>query len=193
MHRHTFVALCVFLSYWPPCQRGLGRMGPPSRNILGLVSDTSPSIILPDLDDDHCGNHDRDDNNLYHHHQIIKSTFMIKMVIIINIKMTLMDKIKLKIMIKIKMMIMIKTKTMTSGRETQLRSPFYSPLNSMWQVTIVFTLTKTKTPTNIMYVIFEKHGIQAFQISYWLSSRNGKDKDEDKDKEKDKVFVMMSS
>ena len=52
MHRHTFVALCVFLSYWPPCQRGLGRMGPPSRNILGLVSDTSPSIILPDLDDD---------------------------------------------------------------------------------------------------------------------------------------------
>ena len=32
-------------------------MGPPSRNILGLVSDTSPSIILPDdleedLDDD---------------------------------------------------------------------------------------------------------------------------------------------
>ena len=79
---------------------------------------------------------------------------MIKMVIIINIKMTLMDKIKLKIMIKIKMMIMIKTKTMTSGRETQLRSPFYSPLNSMWQVTIVFTPTKTKTPTNIMYVIF---------------------------------------
>ena len=110
---------------------------------------------------------------------------MIKMVIIINIKMTLMDKIK--------MMIMIKTKTMTSGRETQLRSPFYSPLNSMWQVTIVFTLTKTKTPTNIMYVIFEKHGIQAFQISYWLSSRNGKDKDEEKDKDKDKVFVMMSS
>ena len=52
MHRHTFVALCVFFSYWPPCQRGLGRMGPPSRNILGLVSDTSPSIILPDLDDD---------------------------------------------------------------------------------------------------------------------------------------------
>ena len=79
--------------------------------------------------DDHYDNHDSDDNNLYHHHEIIKSTFMIKMVIIINIKMTLMDKIK--------MMIMIKTKTMTSGRETQLRSPFYSPLNSMWQVTIV--------------------------------------------------------
>ena len=130
-------------------------MGPPSRNILGLVSDTSPSIILPDLDDDI---NEEDivmiimiimiviDNNLYHHHEIIKSTFMIKMVIIINIKMTLMDKIK--------MMIMIKTKTMTSGRETQLRSPFYSPLNSMWQVTIVFTPTKTKTRTNIMYVIF---------------------------------------
>ena len=25
-------------------------------------------------------------------------------------------------------------KKMISGRETQLRSPFYSPLNSMWQV-----------------------------------------------------------
>ena len=44
-----------------------------------------------------------------------------------------------------------------------------------------------------MYVIFEKHGIKAFQISHWLSSRNGKDKDEEKDKDKDKVFVMMSS
>ena len=120
---------------------------------------------------------------------------MIKMVIIINIKTTLMDKIKIMIMIKIKMIIMIKikmmikTKTMTSGRESQLRSPFYSPLNSMWQVTIVRTPTKTKTPTNIMYVIFEKHGIQAFRISYWLSSRNGKDKDKDNDK----VSVMMLS
>ena len=88
-------------------------MGPPSRNILGLVSDTSPSIILTDdLEEDL----DDDINE--------EDIVMIIMIIVI---------------VMIMIMIMIKTKTMTSGRETQLRSPFYSPLNSMWQVTIVFT------------------------------------------------------
>ena len=43
--------------------------------------------------------------------------------------------IKITKMIKITIIKMTKMiNNLISGRETQLRSPFYSPLNSMWQV-----------------------------------------------------------
>ena len=57
--------------------------------------------------------------------QMIKmttATIMMKMIYAIKNMITIMHTITKTI------------KMMISGRETQLRSPFYSPLNSMWQV-----------------------------------------------------------
>ena len=48
--------------------------------------------------------------------------------------------IKITKMIKMNKMI----NNLISGRETQLRSPFYSPLNSMWQVWEGVTLKNFK-------------------------------------------------
>ena len=49
------------------------------------------------------------------------------------VMMSMMIMITIPIFIIITMMKKL-MKKMISGRETQLRSPFYSPLNSMWQV-----------------------------------------------------------